>query len=145
MGQKTENTNLACEYYVLSLLYRKGIDAAITVGNKKSIDIVVQRKNRSLTIDVKGLKGKSSFPVDNISLFSKSHFIVFVSFLGKINESKTVPEIYVVPSMDVTKIFKELNGKCLIYKNPKGNRQVVPLSCLRKLSRRYSDNWALFY
>lgn len=144
MGQKSENTNLACEYYVLSLLYRKGIDAAITIGNKKSIDIVVQKKNRSLTIDVKGLKGQSSFPVDNLSLFSKNHFIVFISFLDRISESKTLPEIYVVPSMDVIKSFKELNGKGLIYKNPKGNRQVVPLSCLRKLSRRYSDNWNYF-
>jgi hypothetical protein len=37
----TYNTNLASEFYVLSMLHRFGCDASLTLGNKKSVDIVV--------------------------------------------------------------------------------------------------------
>jgi hypothetical protein len=52
------NTNLASEYYVLATLYRLGFDAYITLGNKKSIDIILHLENHNqITIDVKGLQG----------------------------------------------------------------------------------------
>lgn len=65
MRGKPYNTNLAAEYYVLSMLYR---------------------------------------------------FIVLVSFLDKISDSQTVPECWIVPS---------LNAENLFYINPKRNRQVI--------------------
>ena len=37
------NTNLAGEFFILSVLYRLGADANLTLGNKKSVDIVVGR------------------------------------------------------------------------------------------------------
>jgi hypothetical protein len=61
------NTNLASEYLILSMLYRLGLDAYITLGNKKSIDIIVKNRNRTITIDVKGLAGKTGFPLDNFN------------------------------------------------------------------------------
>lgn len=39
--QRGYNTNLASEFYVLSMLYRMGFDANLTLGNKKSVDIAV--------------------------------------------------------------------------------------------------------
>ena len=33
------NTNLAAEFYVLSMLHRLGADAALTLGNKKGVDM----------------------------------------------------------------------------------------------------------
>ena len=33
------NTGIASEYLVLSMLYRLGVDAYLTLGNRKSIDI----------------------------------------------------------------------------------------------------------
>jgi hypothetical protein len=35
------NTNLAAEFYVLSILHRLGAEAALTLGNKKAVDINV--------------------------------------------------------------------------------------------------------
>ncbi len=35
------NTNLAAEFYVLSMLHRLGADANLTLGNKKSVDIAI--------------------------------------------------------------------------------------------------------
>ena len=35
-----EITGIASEFYVLSMLLRKGADATLTLGNKKNIDII---------------------------------------------------------------------------------------------------------
>ncbi len=57
------NTNLAAEFYVLSLLHRMGADANITLGNQKAVDIVVVRApGDAVTIDVKGLAASSRDP-----------------------------------------------------------------------------------
>ena len=50
------NTNLASEYYVLSMLYRLGFDAYLTLGNKKSVDIIIEKGNDILTIENEQLK-----------------------------------------------------------------------------------------
>ena len=137
-NQKSYNTNLAAEYYVLSMLYRKGLNAYLTLGNKKSVDIVVERESGNLvTIDVKGLSGKTCWPMDNFSKKSKSHFIVLVSFLDKISDHEQAPECWIVPSMDVEK---------LLYINPRGNRQVIDrygLKGMLKIGTRYTNNWEL--
>ncbi len=125
------NTNLASEYLILSMLYRLGLDAYITLGNKKSIDIIVKNKNRTLTIDVKGLSGKTLFPLDNFKDKEENHFIVFVSYLNKIDDCSSSPEIYIVPSDEI---------ELLMYRNPKGNRKGINLSALRK-EKRHLNNW----
>ncbi len=35
MSNKGHNTNLAAEFYILSMLYRLGINTHLTLGNKK--------------------------------------------------------------------------------------------------------------
>jgi len=68
MSNKTRyNTNLAAEFWVLSTLYRIGSDAQLTLGNKKSVDILVNLSNgMRCTIDVKGLADPYDWPADNI-------------------------------------------------------------------------------
>ena len=93
------DTNLAAEFFVLSMLHRQGFDATLTLGNKKAIDIVVlPRGGMPVTIDVKGLAGKTGWPVDNLKTAKPGHFIVFVCFLGKIEDPTVLPEVYVIPS-----------------------------------------------
>lgn len=61
------NTNLAAEFYVLSVLHRLGAHATLTLGNKKSVDIaIVTGKGRALTVDVKGVAGPHDWPADNL-------------------------------------------------------------------------------
>ena len=56
----TYNTNLASEFYVLSVLHRLGAEANLTLGNKKAVDIViVHAAGDAVTVDVKGLAGKN--------------------------------------------------------------------------------------
>ncbi len=128
------NTNLAAEFYVLSMLHRFGAEANLTLGNKKSVDIViVHDAGDTVTVDVKGLAGKTSWPVDNFHPRLR-HFLVLVSFLGKINDPDAVPEVYVVPSDDV---------KSVIYRNPARTRKVIQLSTIRTQKWRFRSAWGL--
>lgn len=129
------DTGMAAEFYVLSMLYRLGVTANLTLGNQKAIDIVVTcSSGETVTIDVKGIAGKTSWPIrDRYS--SRSHYYVFVSFLGKIGKPDILPEIYVVPSTSV---------RTLKVVNKKSGREFVQLRRLRPKSDRYRDNWDVF-
>jgi hypothetical protein len=128
------NTNLAAEFYVLSVLHRLGAEANLTLGNKKSVDIVVVREaGDAMTVDVKGLAGKTSWPVDNFSVGRKNHFGIFVSFLDHISDPTIAPEVYVIRAKDIGPF---------IYHAP-GGRKVVTLNKLRKEGACYKDAWNL--
>lgn len=87
---KKYNTNLASEFYVLSCLHCLDIDASLTLGNKKSVDIIVIKENGNLiTINVKGLAAKHEWPADNIASSNPdNHFIVLVRYENQINDPK---------------------------------------------------------
>ncbi|HLL88242.1 MAG TPA: hypothetical protein VK324_02970 [Tepidisphaeraceae bacterium] len=125
------NTNLAAEFHVMSVLHRFGADASLALGNKKSVDIAVIRgEGEAVTVDVKGLAGKTGWPVDNF-VEKKGHFLALVCFLGKIDDPKQLPETYVVPAAKAA-------GH--IYHAP-GGRKVIPLSRARELGAEFRDAW----
>jgi hypothetical protein len=131
----TYNTNLAAEFYVLSMLHRLGFDASLTLGNKKAVDILVVRDSGDVVgIDVKGLAGTTSWPVDNVKKIAKGHFLVFVSFHNKINNHSIQPEVYVVPSNRL---------QSLVYHSPNGRRHVLQLSRMRRDGKQFRDAWPL--
>jgi hypothetical protein len=129
------DTNLAAEFYVLSVLHRLGMSATLTLGNKKAVDIVIVREaGDAVNIDVKGLAGTTNWPVDNLKEGRKNHYIAFVTFLGKISDPSVLQEVYIVPS-------EEVAG--LIYQNPAGNRRVIQLGRARKSWEIYKAAWNL--
>jgi hypothetical protein len=134
MVKSKYNTNLASEYYVLSVLYRKGLDAYLTLGNKKSVDIVVDFGTHVTTIDVKGIAGTTLWPMDNFSGKKQHHFIALVSFVNKISDASVTPEVYIIPSSAVSS---------LLYHNPRGTRQGIQRSTIRKRASKYKDRWDL--
>lgn len=134
MSDAHYNTNLAAEFYVLSVLHRLGADATLTLGNKKSVDIaVVKGAGNTITVDVKGLAGTTSWPVDNVKGVKSGHFLVFVCYGGKINQTDFLPEIWVIPSSAV---------EAFVYVSPKG-RRVVPRSKLRQKAEEFKNAWGL--
>jgi hypothetical protein len=133
---------MASEFYVLSTLHRIGKNALLTLGNKKSVDILVETDGRVLTIDVKGIKDKnSSFPIDNLDLNLDNHFVVFVSYLNHITDPLIVPEIHVVPTNELSISRPELDGNTLIYTSPQGLLR-VQFSRLRKVGI-FKNAWHL--
>jgi hypothetical protein len=122
------NSNLAGEFYVLSMLHRLGANATLTLGNKKSVDIaVIRAAGEAVTVDVKALAGKTCWPVDNFHGAKEGHFLALVCFMGKIEDLATVPETYIVPSADVEE---------LIYHAP-GGRKTIERRTIRLSAAKY--------
>lgn len=112
------DTGIASEYLVLSMLYRLGIDAYMTLGNKKSVDIWIKNDDGSdISIDVKSVRAFDSVPVGNV-VAKDNHYVVFVIYNNKFEDVLTLPEFYIVPSKYVvenrTKYDLKDGGKLII-------------------------------
>lgn len=110
------NTNLASEFYVLSMLYRLGANAALTLGNKKAVDIIVANENgTTTTIDVKGLEKRYDWPADNIRLpVAGQHFYVLVSFEGKITDPLCSPSAWIIPANDLAQFMRKYKNRTVV-------------------------------
>lgn len=134
MRREKYNTNLASEFYVLSVLHRLGIDAMLTLGNKKSVDILaVNSEGKTFTIDVKGLAGKTAWPIDNIKLDLENHIIVFVCYRDEIDNPGVLPEVWIIPCESLMPF---------VYNSPNG-RRTVQRSKLIKEADKFKDSWHL--
>ena len=86
------DTGIASEYLVLSMLYRLGIDAYMTLGNKKSVDIWIRNGDDfAIEIDVKSVREYDSIPVGNVEA-KDNRYIVFVIYNKKF-DFKDVPTL----------------------------------------------------
>ncbi|MDK9556107.1 hypothetical protein QQF73_00620 [Marinobacter sp. M216] len=101
------NTGIAAEYFILSQLYRRGVEAYVSQGNKKAIDIrVVLENEKAISIDVKAVRGYSSLVVNNVKP-KENHFLVIVIYNNKFEDVNISPDVFVVPSIDVPAITKQ--------------------------------------
>jgi hypothetical protein len=122
------NTGIAAEYFILSQLYRLGIEAYISQGNKKAIDIRVIKENGTpISIDVKAVRDYSSLVVNNVES-KKNHFLVFVTYNKKFENLDVMPQVFIVPSNKVSKITKTYKDEKRVQKT-----EVIP----------YQDRWDL--
>jgi hypothetical protein len=130
----TYNTNLASEFYVLSMLHRLGADAALTLGNKKAVDIIVVNENRTVTtIDVKGLKKRYDWPADNIRMLKDpQHFYVLVSFDGKIADPLSLPSAWIIPANELAQFIHKYQ-----------TRTVISCADVRSKGQKYLQAWSL--
>jgi len=125
------NTNLAGEFWVLSALNRLGIEAQLTLGNKKSVDILVIRNSIIYTLDVKALADRYDWPADNIKVFDNpNHIYVFLTFEGKITDPRINPSVWIIPSDKIQPFIKQY-----------ATRSVVSRSLLINNGGEYQDNW----
>lgn len=110
------NTNLAAEFWVLSMLHRLGADAALSIGNKKAVDIVITGDGAGLkTVDVKGLQKHYDWPADNIrETGPDNHFYVFLTFDGKIEDPDHAPSVWIVPANEVKRFVKHYKTRKVV-------------------------------
>lgn len=115
-------TNLASEFYVLSMLNRKGATAVLTLGNTKSIDIVVERRGSAVPVDVKGMQSKTNWRVGRYLPTNPRLYFAFVTFLNHMNDHGVAPETYILSSSDVKNLARpDTNGFRIQYSDLRGN------------------------
>jgi predicted AAA+ superfamily ATPase len=133
--EQRQTTNLAAEFFVASQLFRLGYIVTVTYGNTKEIDILVANPNgKKVSIDVKGLKNKTNWPLKP-KLKRKDHFYVLVSYVNKYSDPDVTPEIFVVPSLEVSKILGRWSG----------NPNVTGVPYTRVKGSKYENGWHLLF
>jgi hypothetical protein len=101
--------DLAAKFHVLSVLYRLGADATVSVGPQRDVDIIIVRKpGEVFTIDVKVVHEAKSWNIDDFPV-DRSHFIVFVYFSGRTFLSQSIRS-YVLSSKALHSWAKEHEG-----------------------------------
>jgi hypothetical protein len=128
------NTNLAAEFWVLSALHRLGVEALLTLGNKKSVDILVTSSSNEIrTLDVKGVAKQYDWPADNIRVLNdKEHFYVLLSFENNIANVLNPPSVWIVPATKLKPFIKSYR-----------TRKVISRSWMKAKGSKYKNAWVL--
>jgi hypothetical protein len=107
---------MAGEFFVMERLFRLGHEPALTLGNAKSIDIIVRTNNGKLkTISVKSARGGGKWGVEKYDLTTRDD-LVFVFLLYKTFEDvKSDPQVWIMSAADVEKRKRPWFEKSAIY------------------------------
>ena len=126
---------MAGEFFVMEMLYRLGHEPALTLGNAKTIDILVQAESgEALKISVKAVRGGGKWGVGDEDLTKNKHLFFAFLHYKDFEDVTTRPEVFIVPARDVQKI-KEVwfNSFAVYFSN---NER-------RKKLEKYRDAWNL--
>jgi hypothetical protein len=120
-----QHSGLSSEFYILAILHRYNIDAHLTLGNNKAVDIIIRKNHRIVTIDVKSLQSNTVWLFGNKKPISNNnHYYVLVTYLNKMRDLKKIPEVYVLKSSILNKIIKKSKkGWILPYNLIKENKK----------------------
>lgn len=117
------NTNLASEYYIVSILCRTAKDAYLSLGNKKGVDIIVKTKLGAMCIvEVKGVNKRNDWLISNSGRFETAPNLIYalVCYHGKIEDVNSVPDFWFVPSLKLSENTEHKiasNGKTVYISN----------------------------
>jgi hypothetical protein len=139
-----KSSNLAAEFYVASALFRLGYNVTLTLGNAKEIDLLVynEKTKKTVTIDVKGSKYTTNWPMPSPKKLSprRGHFFVLLTFKNKTQDLTSAPDIYVIPSTMVRKLWSNWSGKskqkCIAYKKIKNRSDLRGVRGFNQLFKR---------
>lgn len=103
-------TGLAGEFFVAAELLKRGHQVALTMGNAKAIDLMVQvaGTDRVLSVEVKTLRGPNCFGLHSSSL-AKDRIYVFVT----LNGFGTPPSYALVPGAEIIKNKRHYYGSSI--------------------------------
>jgi hypothetical protein len=129
-------SGMAGEFFVMEKLFRLGHEPALTLGNAKSVDVLVRTKTgRTMEISVKAIRrgaGKWGVDVDDVST-RKDLIYVFLHYAA-FDDATTTPEVYVIPAKSVQKMKEPWFKKSAIYcSNQACRERLLP----------YKDRWEL--
>lgn len=129
-------TGIAAEYYVAGELSRLGYNVTFTFGNTKSIDLLIEKDDRIIAIQVKGIQRTKSLCWNLDKTKVKANiFYVLVNLHVDIPSAK--PEFFVLTSDEALKLF--YNSPGLGQK-----RTALYYSKLKKLEI-YQDKWSKLF
>jgi hypothetical protein len=132
---------LAGEYAVASELCRLQVWAQVTLGNYKTVDLLVVGHRRTVTVQVKSKQGNAWPAVQGPP--DLDHFIVLVDFKGKTGAR---PDFYVLNHSDWSRVVSKVKQRRPDLKIDEDGRISYPdgwkgLNLTVDLVRRCKDKW----
>ena len=133
MPTDRQTTGMAGEFLVVGKLFKRGIQASVTFGNAKSIDVLAYnpRNNKTFAVSVKTLRQKNCFPLLPQSV-SAGHTYIFVI----LNEPDVPEKYFIVPGSDIAEDLPKFFGSSVNYEQ----RPAVNYGPLKP----YENNWQHF-
>ena len=112
-----------------------GYTTTVTLGHTKEIDLIVAHPDGwTVTIDVKGLKNKTNWPLAP-KLISKNHFYVLVTYLNKFENVSSDPEVFVIPSTRVKSLLSRWSGR----------PDITAVAYSRVRGSKHKDAWSVLF
>ncbi|QGN23682.1 group I intron-associated PD-(D/E)XK endonuclease [Elizabethkingia anophelis] len=99
-----QQTGIACEYYVAGELSRLGYNVSLTFGNTKSIDLLVEKDDNTIAIQVKGIQRTKSicWNIDKTKVKPNILYVLVNLHVDRIDEK---PEFFVLTSSEILEQF----------------------------------------
>jgi len=128
---------MAGEFLAAGKLFKLGLQASITLGNAKYIDIMVynEKINKHYNVQVKTLRKRNCFPIKRERIIDDDIYIFMV-----LNEKGVEEEYYIIKGNTILEDIDHFFGSS--YKNNKVSR--VPAINYGAV-KKYKDNWDLFF
>ena len=102
----------------MSVLHRLGVDANLTLGNKKAVDIVVARAaGDAVTVDVKAVVGKTDWLTGSSGGLAprKRHFVVLISYERRFEDLTAIPRAWVLPHAEFLTLVRTASTGTMRY------------------------------
>ncbi len=130
-------TGMAGEFLTVGKLFKLGLQASVTFGNAKAIDVLAYNpeNNKSYAVQVKTLRKKNCFLLKKENI-SHDHIFVFII----LNDFEQDEAFFVVEGKEILKNLEKFYGSS--YKNP-DKPSKMPAINYGSL-KEYKDNWSVF-
>jgi hypothetical protein len=126
---------MAGEFFVMERLFRRGDEPALTLGNAKSIDIIVRTQKGALkTISVKSARGGGKWGVESDDLSGEKNLLFVFLLYKSFDDLTTSPQVWVMKAADVEQRKKPWFNKSAIYYGGK---------CMPPDMNEFKDAWDL--
>ncbi len=126
-------TGMAGEFFVMEKLFRLGVQACLTLGNAKAIDILaVSEENEFLKVEVKSNRGGGKWGVGTHDYSSEDRMVFVFLYYEDFDILENQPEVWVMKARDVEKLKRPwFNSYAIyLYKEDRENMD------------QYRNNWA---
>ncbi|MVO08556.1 hypothetical protein GOQ30_05195 [Flavobacterium sp. TP390] len=126
-------TGIAAEYYVAGELLRLGYNVTFTFGNTKSIDLLIEKDDTIIAIQVKGIQRTKSicWNLDKTKVKPNIYYVLVNLHIDKPSEK---PEFFILTSNEALNLFTS---------SPKlgDKRATLDYKKLKRLEV-YQDKWS---
>ncbi len=126
-------TGMAGEFFVMEKLFRLGHEPALTLGNAKSIDVLVRKADGTLReISVKAIRGGGKWGVSSADESRETARVYVFLLYRDFDDPRADVDVFVVPARDVHRMKEPwFKGHALYCSNKESRARL----------EKYRDAW----